>query len=224
MSWSGNATRDRTHRLLWGRSEIRAWRGATSVRFQPRMGRWEACSRWREELSGRPYCRGMALTKATRRSSGQLSCPSHRTRVPISCTLCSDGSGHPFVMGQSRDSICMLIHAIDRSRRIYGCSYTRGTTLCFYCHALMDARWTPIKEKRRAPDEVMVPPMNEVMVAVTLVLEDETGRLPVAVHPQLAKQMYRRIRQARVVVVSGRVERISWYRSMLAMELREWYC
>ena len=54
-----------------------------------------------------------------------------------------------------------------------------------------------------------------------LVIEDETGRLPVAVPPQLAKQMYRRIRQARVVAVAGRVERESWYRSMLAMDLRE---
>jgi error-prone DNA polymerase len=54
-----------------------------------------------------------------------------------------------------------------------------------------------------------------------LVIEDETGRLPVAVPPQLAEQMYRRIRQAKVVIVAGRVERISWYRSMLAMDLRE---
>jgi hypothetical protein len=53
------------------------------------------------------------------------------------------------------------------------------------------------------------------------VLEDETGRLPVAVPLQLAEQMYRRIRQARVVAVAGRLERIRWYRSMLAMDLRE---
>jgi DNA polymerase III alpha subunit len=54
-----------------------------------------------------------------------------------------------------------------------------------------------------------------------LVLEDETGRLPVAVPPQLAEQIYRRIRQARVVAVAGRVERIRWYRSMLALDLSE---
>jgi hypothetical protein len=54
-----------------------------------------------------------------------------------------------------------------------------------------------------------------------LALEDETGRLPVAVPPHLAEQMYRRIRQARVVAIAGRVERISWYRSLLAMDLRE---
>jgi DNA polymerase III alpha subunit len=54
-----------------------------------------------------------------------------------------------------------------------------------------------------------------------LVLEDETGRLPVAVPPQLAEQMYRRIRQARVVAVTGRVERIRWYHSLLAMDLHE---
>jgi error-prone DNA polymerase len=54
-----------------------------------------------------------------------------------------------------------------------------------------------------------------------LVIEDETGRLPVAVPPALAEQMYRRIRQARVVAVAGRVERISWYRSLLALEVRE---
>jgi DNA polymerase III alpha subunit len=54
-----------------------------------------------------------------------------------------------------------------------------------------------------------------------LVLEDETGRLPVAVPPQLAEQMYRRIRQARVVAVAGRVERVHWYRSLLAMQLQD---
>jgi error-prone DNA polymerase len=54
-----------------------------------------------------------------------------------------------------------------------------------------------------------------------LVLEDETGRLPVAVPPQLAEQMYRRIRQARVLVVAGRVERISWYHSLLAVQLQD---
>jgi error-prone DNA polymerase len=52
-----------------------------------------------------------------------------------------------------------------------------------------------------------------------LVLEDETGRLPVAVPPQLAEQMYRRIRQARVVAVAGRLERVRWYRSLLALQL-----
>ncbi len=54
-----------------------------------------------------------------------------------------------------------------------------------------------------------------------LVLEDETGRLPVAVPPNLAEQMYRRIRQARVVAVAGRVERVHWYRSLLAIQLQD---
>jgi DNA polymerase III alpha subunit len=54
-----------------------------------------------------------------------------------------------------------------------------------------------------------------------LVLEDETGRIPVAVPPHLAAQMYRRIRQARVVAVTGRLERIRWYHSLLAMDLHE---
>jgi DNA polymerase III alpha subunit len=54
-----------------------------------------------------------------------------------------------------------------------------------------------------------------------LVLEDETGRVPVAVPPFLAEQMYRRIRQARVLVVAGRVERISWYHSLLAVQLQD---
>jgi hypothetical protein len=37
----------------------------------------------------------------------------------------------------------------------------------------------------------MVQLVDEVTVSVTLVVEDETGQLPVAVPPQLAKQMYR---------------------------------
>ncbi|HEY7094350.1 MAG TPA: OB-fold nucleic acid binding domain-containing protein, partial [Ktedonobacterales bacterium] len=54
-----------------------------------------------------------------------------------------------------------------------------------------------------------------------LVIEDETGRLPVAVPPRLAEQMYQRIRQAQVVAVTGRVERENWYRSLLAADVRE---
>jgi error-prone DNA polymerase len=54
-----------------------------------------------------------------------------------------------------------------------------------------------------------------------IVIEDETGRLPVAVPPQLAEQMYRRIRHARVVAIAGRVERVEWYRSLLAMQLQD---
>lgn len=53
-----------------------------------------------------------------------------------------------------------------------------------------------------------------------LVLEDEGGRLPVAVPPKLADVMYRRVREARAVVVAGRVERVRWYRSMLAYDLQ----
>jgi hypothetical protein len=53
-----------------------------------------------------------------------------------------------------------------------------------------------------------------------LVLEDETGRLPVAVPPPLAGELYRRIRRARVVLITGRVERVRWYRSLLAQDLR----
>ncbi|HEV2237153.1 MAG TPA: DNA polymerase III subunit alpha [Ktedonobacterales bacterium] len=53
-----------------------------------------------------------------------------------------------------------------------------------------------------------------------LVLEDETGRLPVAIPPPLAGELYRRIRRARVVLITGRVERVRWYRSLLAQDLR----
>jgi error-prone DNA polymerase len=52
-----------------------------------------------------------------------------------------------------------------------------------------------------------------------LVLEDETGRLPVAIPPPLAGELYRRIRRARVVLITGRVERVRWYRSLLARDL-----
>ena len=52
-----------------------------------------------------------------------------------------------------------------------------------------------------------------------LVLEDETGRLPVALPPRLAADLHRVIRDARVVIVTGRVERVRWYRSLLATGL-----
>ncbi|HEU5438132.1 MAG TPA: DNA polymerase III subunit alpha [Ktedonobacterales bacterium] len=52
-----------------------------------------------------------------------------------------------------------------------------------------------------------------------LVLEDETGRLPVALPPKIAEQLHRVIRDARVVVVRGRCERVRWYRSLLGFEI-----
>jgi error-prone DNA polymerase len=52
-----------------------------------------------------------------------------------------------------------------------------------------------------------------------LVLEDESGRLPVALPPHLAEQMHRVIRSARVVAVAGHVERVRWYRSLLGFDL-----
>lgn len=53
-----------------------------------------------------------------------------------------------------------------------------------------------------------------------MVLEDESGRLPIAFPPRLASQLYRVIRSARVIAVTGRVEQVRWYRSVLAYGLR----
>ncbi len=53
-----------------------------------------------------------------------------------------------------------------------------------------------------------------------VVLEDETGRLPIAMPPQLAAELHRRLRDAREIVITGRVERVRWYRSLLAYDLR----
>ena len=53
-----------------------------------------------------------------------------------------------------------------------------------------------------------------------LVLEDETGRVSVAVPPRLAEHLHRLVRSTREVIVLGRVERIRWYQSVLASELR----
>jgi DNA polymerase III alpha subunit len=53
-----------------------------------------------------------------------------------------------------------------------------------------------------------------------VVLEDETGRLPVAFPPVLAAELHRVIRSARVLVVAGRVERVRWYRSLLGFALQ----
>jgi error-prone DNA polymerase len=52
-----------------------------------------------------------------------------------------------------------------------------------------------------------------------LVLEDETGRLSVAVPPRLALQLHRLVRETQEMIVRGRVERIRWYRSVLAFDL-----
>ncbi|HEX9070099.1 MAG TPA: DNA polymerase III subunit alpha, partial [Ktedonobacterales bacterium] len=61
------------------------------------------------------------------------------------------------------------------------------------------------------------PPTAKGMAFV--VLEDETGRLPVAVPPHLAEDLYRLVRQARVLTVRGQVERVRWYRALLAREI-----
>ncbi len=53
-----------------------------------------------------------------------------------------------------------------------------------------------------------------------LVLEDESGRLPVALPPKLAAQMHRVIRDAREIIVIGRVERVRWYRALLASDIQ----
>ncbi len=53
-----------------------------------------------------------------------------------------------------------------------------------------------------------------------VVLEDETGRLPIAFPPQLAIELHRRLRDAREIVVTGRVEHVRWYRSLLASDLQ----
>jgi error-prone DNA polymerase len=53
-----------------------------------------------------------------------------------------------------------------------------------------------------------------------LVLEDESGRLPIALQPRLATQMHRVIRDARTVAVIGRLERVRWYRSLLGFALQ----
>ncbi|HEX9039050.1 MAG TPA: DNA polymerase III subunit alpha [Ktedonobacterales bacterium] len=54
-----------------------------------------------------------------------------------------------------------------------------------------------------------------------LVLEDETGRLPVACPPKLAAELHATVRNARALIVTGRVERVRWYRSLLALALSD---
>lgn len=52
-----------------------------------------------------------------------------------------------------------------------------------------------------------------------VVLEDETGRLPLAMAPGLAADLRGILRDARYLVAVGRLERVRWYRSLWAFEL-----
>jgi error-prone DNA polymerase len=55
-----------------------------------------------------------------------------------------------------------------------------------------------------------------------LVLEDETGRLPIAIPPRLADglhQLLLELRDAEGLVVTGRMERVRWYCSLLVYAL-----
>jgi error-prone DNA polymerase len=54
-----------------------------------------------------------------------------------------------------------------------------------------------------------------------LVLEDETGRLPVALPPRLAAQMHALARGGCPLIITGRVERVRWYRSLLATSIEQ---
>jgi hypothetical protein len=51
-----------------------------------------------------------------------------------------------------------------------------------------------------------------------VVLEDETGRLPLAMAPGLAADLRRILRDARYLVAVGRLERVRWYRSLWAFQ------
>ncbi|WIG60460.1 MAG: hypothetical protein OJF49_003208 [Ktedonobacterales bacterium] len=53
-------------------------------------------------------------------------------------------------------------------------------------------------------------------------VQDETGRLLVALPPQVASEIHRVLRKARVVQVLGRVERVGWYRALLGVRLAGW--
>ncbi len=52
-----------------------------------------------------------------------------------------------------------------------------------------------------------------------VVLEDETGRLPLAMPPALAADLRGTLRDARYLVAVGRLERVRWYRSLWAFQL-----
>jgi len=52
-----------------------------------------------------------------------------------------------------------------------------------------------------------------------VVLEDETGRLPLAMAPALAAELRRILRDAHYLIAVGRLERVRWYRSLWAFEL-----
>ncbi len=52
-----------------------------------------------------------------------------------------------------------------------------------------------------------------------VVLEDETGRIPLAMAPTLAAELRRTLRDAHYLIAIGRLERVRWYRSLWAFEL-----
>jgi error-prone DNA polymerase len=52
-----------------------------------------------------------------------------------------------------------------------------------------------------------------------VVLEDETGRLPLALPPTLAAELRSTLRDAQYLIAIGRLERVRWYRSVWAFEL-----
>jgi error-prone DNA polymerase len=52
-----------------------------------------------------------------------------------------------------------------------------------------------------------------------VVLEDETGRLPLALPPDLAVELRRILRDARYLVAVGCLEQTRWYRSVWAFQL-----
>jgi error-prone DNA polymerase len=87
------------------------------------------------------------VTRATRRSGGHLSGPPHRTRVPISCTVCPDGSGQPLC--NETDALrlaetgCLYnckSHAAEFARTIYQTAWLKAHYPAHYLAAFLSAQ------------------------------------------------------------------------------------
>lgn len=72
---------------------------------------------------------------------------------------------------------------------------------------------------RKHPMRHYRPMLDRRGILRIVVLEDETGRLPLAMAPALAAELRHILRDARYLIAIGRLERVRWYCSLWAFEL-----
>ena len=238
-------TRLRPHGLTWSAAEALVLSGACdslSPRMERRQRLWHLHELWPLIASVAPTAskRDQGSRKRTKRSLGAEKPAAEQLALTWEETL-----PHAAQADQPDLSILLVLPALPALPALTGAD----KALLDYQLLGLSARPHPLRLLRRRlqrrgirsiADLADVPTGQLTRIAgwvvsaqapptahgmAFLVLEDETGHLPVAVPPRLAAHLHHLLLDLRTspthtLIVLGRVERIHWYRSLLACDLR----